>query len=405
MRVTNLPQAFKRALPILEKIQAAGFEAYFVGGSVRDTILNLPIHDVDIATSAYPAEIKELFAKTVDTGIEHGTVMVIDHGIGYEITTFRTESTYQDFRRPDKVEFVRSLKEDLKRRDLTINALALRPDGEVIDLFNGLADLESKTIRAVGQARERFHEDALRMMRTVRFASQLDFEIEAQTLAAIKENAALLAKIALERINVEWVKLMLGKNPKAGLADFMATGLFAYCPQFKEHQAQLNSLLAIENLHLDNEAEVWTLLAACFDYHPEQGGQLVHAWKGSNELKAQVTKALRALEAMKAGDLSPKLQYLTGSEMLAVACRVARLLGLADYSSMAVLLAYEGLPIHSRAELAVNGKDLITLLNLKPGPILGQLLDQIEEAVLNRQVKNDKLALLEYGRSQLEEWG
>ena len=237
MRVTNLPQAFKRALPILEKIQAAGFEAYFVGGSVRDTILNLPIHDVDIATSAYPAEIKELFTKTVDTGIEHGTVMVIDHGIGYEITTFRTESTYQDFRRPDKVEFVRSLKEDLKRRDLTINALALRPDGEVIDLFDGLADLKSKTIRAVGQARERFHEDALRMMRTVRFASQLDFEIEAQTLAAIKENAALLAKIALERINVEWVKLMLGKNPKAGLADFMATGLFAYCPQFKELSA------------------------------------------------------------------------------------------------------------------------------------------------------------------------
>lgn len=402
MRVTNLPRAFKRALPILEKIQAAGYEAYFVGGSVRDTILKLPIHDVDIATSAYPEEIKSLFKKTVDTGIEHGTVMVIDHGVGYEITTFRTESTYQDFRRPDKVEFVRSLAEDLKRRDLTINALALRPDGEVIDLFNGLNDLKNHVIKAVGLASERFHEDALRMMRTVRFASQLDFTIEAQTLAAIKENAALLSKIALERINVEWVKLMLGKNPQTGLKDFLATDLYRYCPQFATQKEALAKLLTITDLHLDNEAEVWTLLAASFGYNPQEGGQLVHAWKGSNELKTQVTKALGALTAMQTGDLTPKLQYLTGSEMLAVACRVARLLSLADYSSMAVLLAYEGLPIHNRSELAVNGKDLLMMLNLQPGPILGQLIEEIEEAVLNRQVKNEKLALLEYGRSLLE---
>ncbi len=170
MIIEKIPEEFKRALPILNTLKDAGYEAYFVGGSVRDTLLGLPIHDVDIATSAYPEEVKQIFNKTVDTGIEHGTVMVLDHGEGYEITTFRTESTYQDYRRPEKVEFVRSLQEDLKRRDLTINALAMDAAGEIIDLFDGLTDLKMKVIRAVGDPNERFNEDALRMMR------QLDLE-------------------------------------------------------------------------------------------------------------------------------------------------------------------------------------------------------------------------------------
>lgn len=121
-----------------------------MGGSVRDALLGLPIHDVDIASSAYPEEIKRIFKRTVDTGIEHGTVMVLDHGTGYEVTTFRTESAYQDFRRPDHVTFVRSLAEDLKRRDFTINALAVRHDGTIIDLFDGLTDLKNRQLRAVG---------------------------------------------------------------------------------------------------------------------------------------------------------------------------------------------------------------------------------------------------------------
>ena len=175
MIVEQIPSEFQQALPVLKTIQDNGFEAYFVGGSVRDTILGLPIHDVDIATSAYPAEVKALFKKTVDTGIEHGTVMVIDHGEGYEVTTFRTESGYQDYRRPDKVTFVRSLADDLKRRDLTINALAMDMNGEIVDLFGGLDDLKNHLIRAVGVPAERYHEDALRMMRTVRFASKLGY--------------------------------------------------------------------------------------------------------------------------------------------------------------------------------------------------------------------------------------
>ncbi len=168
-----------------------------MGGSVRDVLLNQPIHDVDIATSAFPAEIKQIFPKTIDVGIEHGTVLVLEKAGQYEITTFRTESAYQDFRRPDHVEFVRSLKEDLKRRDFTINAFAIRENGEIIDLFAGLKDLDQHVLRAVGDPHERFFEDALRMMRGLRFVSQLGFDLENETFAAIKENHQLLKKYLL----------------------------------------------------------------------------------------------------------------------------------------------------------------------------------------------------------------
>ena len=140
MNITELPNVFKAALPILNKINKVGYEAYFVGGCVRDLLLNRHIHDIDIATSAYPEEIKQIFEKTIDTGIKHGTVTVLYEGQSYEITTFRTESGYQDYRRPDKVTFVQNLSEDLKRRDFTINALAMDAEGKIIDHFYGLND-------------------------------------------------------------------------------------------------------------------------------------------------------------------------------------------------------------------------------------------------------------------------
>ena len=219
----DLPLEFMKAQPVIEALEQGGFEAYFVGGSVRDILLNQVIHDVDIATSAYPEEVKGLFQRTIDVGIDHGTVLVLYEEDQYEITTFRTESTYQDYRRPDSVTFVRSLAEDLKRRDFTINALAMNQQGEVIDLFDGMTDLANRLIRAVGLADERFNEDALRMMRGLRFASQLDFEIEKSTLAAITKHHALLGKISVERIQVEFVKMMLGKKRNRGLQAFIDT--------------------------------------------------------------------------------------------------------------------------------------------------------------------------------------
>ncbi|MFR4032841.1 MAG: CCA tRNA nucleotidyltransferase, partial [Streptococcus sp.] len=146
MRLSYLPSEFQKALPILEKIKSAGFEAYFVGGSVRDALLNRPIHDVDIASSSYPEETKQIFERTVDIGIEHGTVLVLENGGEYEVTTFRTEDVYVDYRRPSSVSFVRSLEEDLKRRDFTVNAFALNENAEVIDKFDGLADLDNRVL-------------------------------------------------------------------------------------------------------------------------------------------------------------------------------------------------------------------------------------------------------------------
>lgn len=392
MRVASLPEEFKAARPVLETIRKAGFEAYFVGGSVRDTLLGLPIHDVDIATSAYPQEIKKIFKKTVDTGIQHGTVMVLDHGNGYEITTFRTESTYQDFRRPDHVTFVRSLEEDLKRRDLTINAFAMDGTGQVIDMFGGLADLDNRRLKAVGNAHERFHEDALRMMRTVRFASQLDFSIEPATLQAVMENAELLEKIAVERIHVEFVKMMLGKNPGRGLAAFCRTELYRHCPKFAEY-GSVFSRLAGRKLELTDEDGVWTLLAYCFGLDGKGLSELLRAWKSSNEIISMVEKSVEALEDIAAGNVTRRTLYRVGEEGVRTAAAVAEQLEI-PVDAAELVADYRALPIRSKKELALNGGDLIREAGIAPGREMGRILDFLEEEVLSGRVANEHDALI-----------
>ena len=396
MRVTDLPQKFLDALPVLKQLQAHGFEAYFVGGSVRDTLLGSQINDVDIATSAYPAEVKSIFKRTVDTGIKHGTIMVLDHGNGYEVTTFRTESGYQDFRRPDHVTFVRSLKDDLKRRDLTINALAMDPTGKIIDLFGGLADLKDKKIKAVGQPAERFHEDALRMMRAVRFVSQLGFTLEKQTRQAISDNAQLLTKIAVERIHVEWVKLMLGKASDNALTEFIKTKMYLYCPCFKNHESSLEKIADLSGLRLDNETTVWVLLGHYFGLKPKETGKMLRKWKSSNDLIKDVTTAQKALENFP--QLDPKLLYETGLPLLLVANQVAK------YENSALQdeklhSMYASLPIKNNKELTLTGNDLIKELKIKPGPEIGKIINLVEKMVLNGELNNDKNSLLQYAKS------
>ena len=235
MRLNYLPSEFQKALPILKKIKKAGYEAYFVGGSVRDVLLDRPIHDVDIATSSYPEETKQIFKRTVDVGIEHGTVLVLEKGGEYEITTFRTEEVYVDYRRPSQVNFVRSLEEDLKRRDFTVNAFALNEDGEVIDLFHGLDDLDNHLLRAVGLASERFNEDALRIMRGLRFSASLNFDIETTTFEAMKKHASLLEKISVERSFIEFDKLLLAPYWRKGMLALIDSHAFNYLPVSYTH--------------------------------------------------------------------------------------------------------------------------------------------------------------------------
>jgi len=228
MRIA-LPEKVKY---IIDTITQAGYEAYIVGGCVRDAILGRIPEDWDITTSAKPEQIKELFRRTIDTGIQHGTVTVMLEKEGFEVTTYRIDGKYEDSRHPKEVTFTPNLEEDLKRRDFTINAMAYNEQAGLIDIFGGMEDIERKMIRCVGNAEERFGEDALRIMRAVRFSAQLGYAIEDKTREAIKKLAPTLKNISAERIQVELVKLLVSPHPDY-LREAYETGITAVVlPEF-----------------------------------------------------------------------------------------------------------------------------------------------------------------------------
>lgn len=201
------------ALAVVNKIKAAGYEAYIAGGAVRDVIMGKTPHDYDIATNARPEEVKRIFSRTIDTGLKHGTVTVIRNKTGYEVTTFRREGEYGDSRHPSDVEFIDDVREDCLRRDFTINAMMYSPDSGVLDFFGGTDDIKNKVIRCVGDPEKRFTEDALRMLRAVRFRAVLDFTIEPETERAIRKYAVLIKKVSSERILEELNKILLSEHP------------------------------------------------------------------------------------------------------------------------------------------------------------------------------------------------
>lgn len=213
-----------QAAEIIKTLSSHGYEAYAVGGCVRDSILGKTPSDWDITTSARPEQVKALFAKTIDTGIKHGTVTVMMDKTGYEVTTYRIDGLYEDHRRPNDVTFTTSLREDLMRRDFTINAMAYNDTDGLIDLFGGMDDLQNRVIRCVGNARDRFEEDALRMLRAVRFAGQLHFRIESSTREAIIACHNNLKDVSAERIQMELLKLLISDHPEV-FREAYATGL------------------------------------------------------------------------------------------------------------------------------------------------------------------------------------
>ena len=220
----------KEALEIINIIEDSGYEAYIVGGSLRDSLLGMQPKDIDIASSASPTEIKLIFNsyKTIDTGIDFGTVTLIYNDKPVEITTFRSESVYLDSRRPDSVSFEKNVDEDLKRRDFTINAMAYNQSKKLVDLFSGEEDLNNKLIRCVGSPDERFSEDALRMLRAVRFACVLNFDIEKNTFEAIQHNASRIEHISKERIQAELNKILMSSKPSRGIRLLLDSKLLDY---------------------------------------------------------------------------------------------------------------------------------------------------------------------------------
>ena len=442
----NIP---KNVQYIIDKFYKNNYEAYMVGGCVRDCILGLSPKDYDITTSAKPNITQSLFTKTVPTGIEHGTITVLIENENFEVTTYRTEGNYLDNRRPESVSFVSNIKEDLSRRDFTINAFAYNDRDGLVDYFDGLTDLNNKIIKAVGDPNKRFQEDALRMLRAIRFSAQLDFTIEENTLNAIKTNCVLIKNISIERIRDELCKMLISNNPTKGLILLRDTGileiilpeinsLVEYTPLCNNHNRDVfeHTLKVIDN----TESDLKLRLSALF----HDVGKLNtltslpnghHYFPGHNIESAIMTKEiLRRLKfdngtidnvcAIIYDHLVLDVNYMpTDGEIKRLLRRVGPeniftlfelqkadinslwdpvpFLKKVDYISNRVKLILENNdPLYIK-DLAITGSDLMINLNIKPGKIIGEILTFLLESVLDDTSLNNKESLLEIAKNFL----
>lgn len=391
---------------IIDNIRSHGYEAFIVGGCVRDAVLGRIPGDWDITTSAKPEQVKEIFGKTVDTGLKHGTVTIIKHGSGYEVTTYRIDGEYLDGRHPETVEFTPDLREDLKRRDFTINAMAYSHETGIVDEFEGMEDLKRRVIRCVGCAKDRFTEDALRILRAVRFAAQLDFVIEDETYKAIAEIAPNLVHVSKERIQVELTKLLLSDHPeKIWMVD--ATGIAEYVtPGFTEvFERELESRNSMDPLK-----ECWAGIAALpadkshrwagFLRHmtAEQAVKILRGLKLDNDTIGNVKNMITAFQVPLAVDkveIRRLLSRVTEYQFLG-AMQLKKLDG--DETVPGILRLFEEIKESgdcvSLKQLAVNGGDLLAK-GLVKGKQIGDGLMYLLNLVLEKPELNKKDILLE----------
>jgi len=387
---------FLDAAPVLEAIEHSGFEAYFVGGSVRDHILGRVISDVDIATSALPEELKQIFPKTTDIGIEHGTILVHFKGAAYEVTTYRAESGYSDFRRPDKVSFIRSLEDDLQRRDFTMNAMAMDRQGRIIDPFRGQQAIANRQIVTVGNPDERFREDALRMLRAIRFHSQLGFEIEENTLASLERNSALLVNIAVERRAIEFEKILVGQNRQRAIEMLARTGIHQYLPGLGGQKDRLVRFSEIESKQL-TLAEMWALLLFTLEIGSNEYEPFLRSWKLPVQRIRKIKDIVTWLHYREHEEWTRKTVYGAGLETAISAEKIINSISSGMKSDIPRIKdLYEGLPIKNRSDLQVSGNDLMEWLDRGAGPWIRDVLEEVERAVIFREVQNKK--------DQIREW-
>jgi len=395
---------FRIALPqnvdkIISTLQENGYEAYAVGGCVRDSILGRVPGDWDITTSAMPEETKALFQKTFDTGIEHGTVTVLLDGEGYEVTTYRIDGEYEDSRHPKEVTFTRCLEEDLLRRDFTINAMAYNHKDGLVDLFEGIRDIERKVIRCVGDAHARFSEDALRILRGIRFAAQLGFEIEDGTRAGMKELAPTLKKISAERIQVELVKTLISPNPVL-LNDAYKLGITKqFLPELDE---QLNVNENVLKLLDRVRAEKVLRLTMLFNNTVNENDvkKILKRLKFDNDTLNKVLKLVRYYDFNidETGTAVRHAINIIGEELFPYYLEVcnadlyARKSHLDKIEELYQEILEKGQCV-SLKTLAVSGKDLIRA-GMKPGKEIGDKLEEFLGLVLDNPELNTKEELL-----------
>lgn len=416
---------------VMKTLLVSGYEAYLVGGFVRDHVLGIPVHDIDIATSAAPETVLQLFKRAVPTGIEHGTVTVMSGDASFEVTTFRRDGEYEDHRRPDTVEYVDSLHEDLARRDFTMNAMAMDIHGNLIDPFGGRADLESGLLRCVGEAGRRFAEDALRMMRCIRFAANYDLEIDEAAWMALEEQRSLLKYVAMERVSVELVKTIEGKHPGRGVSLLIRSGLLAWTKaQLDWHPfAKSEPVAAAEEnwrkLDLDRLRRLtplarWAVLFIAGGHRSDEADSIMRRLTFSNEMRSRILHVMRLHEHM-LGLTSDPLSSLERENIDLLRRRFME--GALTFGKPATLAYLEirdcyyderwnaglqevddwlrEIQSWSISELAVNGHDLLSLSRPK-GPWIGRLLHRLllERSLTN--LPNTKEALLKRAEQILE---
>lgn len=430
----KMPEKVNKIIGVL---QEAGFEAYAVGGCIRDSLLGRTPNDWDITTSAKPMEVKALFSHTIDTGIQHGTVTILLDREGFEVTTYRIDGEYEDGRHPKEVSFTGSLEEDLKRRDFTINALAYNETAGLIDIFEGQKDLKDGIIRCVGNAEERFTEDALRMLRAIRFSAQLGYRIEENTLAAIHKLAGNLEKISAERIQTELLKLMVSPHPdylrtayECGVTKvfFPEFDLAMETPQKHPHHCYnvgehiLHSLIEVPadkvlrlTMLLHDIAKPQCLTVdekgiTHFHGHEEMGAEMsrviLRRLRMDNDTTDKVCRLVRFHDygngvapdrrivrraVNKIGeDLFDDFILVKKADLLAQSMylREEKLSNLAEWDACYREIR-EAEECVSLRTLAVNGRDLIAA-GLQPGRELGNILKQLLDEVLETPEKNEK---------------
>lgn len=392
-----MDQLFTEAIPVIAAIEEAGYEAYFVGGSVRDSLTGRLSNDVDIATSATPDEVKAIFPKTVDVGIAHGTILVLHESGNYEVTTFRTESGYSDFRRPDEVNFVRSLREDLQRRDFTMNAIAMDRKGKLIDPFYGKEAIQKKEIVTVGNPEERFTEDGLRMMRALRFVSQLSFKLNPDTYESLKKNVHLMEHISVERVLVEFEKLLLGVERKKSMELVVDSCLYYYLPGFKSYKSQLERVGTYSIEQLKDIEDLWGILLVLLDI--ENIESFLRNWKMPMKSIRFIQSVVRLVKQEPYFLQDKFLLFKEGEKAAVSAVSVRAVLENTNVQNAisTVKEAYKDLKIKSMSELALTGHDLLAFASdRKPGPWVKEAIDGALQAVLAGKVNNDKAAIKEW---------
>ena len=379
---------------LLSRLNAAGYEAYAVGGCVRDALLGRVPNDWDITTSALPAQVKQIFRRTINTGIQHGTVTVVLREGSFEVTTYRIDGSYEDGRHPREVSFTSDLTEDLRRRDFTVNAMAYHPEAGLVDVFGGRDDLAHGIIRAVGDPAERFTEDALRIMRAVRFAAQLGFSIEEHTLREVAAFSPRLALISRERIQVELVKLLASAHPEL-FSLLIDTGIARQIMPELLPRITPDLIGRLPLVPTDAKLRLAVLFADC---EPEAVEAWLHEAKFDNDTMAAVGRLVRYAPFPFAHDL-PGVRHAVctvGNEHFPALLTVMRALGrIADIDAIGqqyrqILAAGDCV---SLKQLAVTGGDLIKA-GVRPGPQMGALLNQLLGAVLDDPSLNTKDRLL-----------